>query len=117
MSSRTFDPAVLAGLHRDLGSEREVTQEIIDTFLANSPELLAAARTALARNDRAALQRAAHTLRSSAATLGAMRLSELAGDAESALSAAIPSDASVRVEAMEREFSLAALAIRGWRAP
>ncbi len=49
-------------------------REIVQVFLAEAPARLEAARGALERGDLSALERLAHSLKSSAATLGGLRL-------------------------------------------
>jgi HPt (histidine-containing phosphotransfer) domain-containing protein len=51
---------------------------VIGHFLADAPEILERLAHALAREDRSGVERALHTLRSSAAYVGAMALSNLA---------------------------------------
>ena len=71
-----MDPAALASFAKELGSSAaEIVAEIIETFLHDTPELIAGMRAAVAADDALVLDRAAHTLKSSSATVGAMRLS------------------------------------------
>jgi CheY-like chemotaxis protein/nitrogen-specific signal transduction histidine kinase len=71
-----LDSAALERLQATLGDE--ATAEVIDTFLAEGPQLLSTLRLAVERADADELRRAAHTLKSNAATFGATSLSELA---------------------------------------
>jgi hypothetical protein len=57
---------------------REVLQRIISLYLDSSAKLVAEARQAAKAGDAETLHRAAHTLKSSSATLGAMQLSKIA---------------------------------------
>lgn len=57
--------------------------ELIDTFLDDAPNLLAQMHSALTANDSDSFRRAAHSMKSNAATFGAMGLSTLAKDLES----------------------------------
>jgi CheY-like chemotaxis protein/HPt (histidine-containing phosphotransfer) domain-containing protein len=61
---------------RDLGGE-EFLGEVIDAFLADAPGLLATLRSSLADGNTDELRRAAHTLKSNGATLGAEGFAEL----------------------------------------
>jgi PAS domain S-box-containing protein len=70
-----LDPAALQTL-RDLGGSEFLT-EVIDAFLADAPALLASLRSSLERQDTEELRRAAHTLKSNGATLGAGAFAEL----------------------------------------
>lgn len=56
--------------------------ELIDTFLADAPDLIAQMKTALANNDIETFRRAAHSMKSNAATFGAAELSNLAKELE-----------------------------------
>jgi HPt (histidine-containing phosphotransfer) domain-containing protein len=71
-----LDPAALEGL-REIGGD-EFLADLIETFLADAPALLAALRG----TDADEVRRAAHTLKSNAATFGATRLSELCRELE-----------------------------------
>ncbi len=56
--------------------------ELIDAFLNDAPDLLAQMRSSLAGSDADGLRRAAHSMKSNAATFGAMELSALAKEVE-----------------------------------
>ena len=59
------------------GFDAETLAVLLDSFLADAPGLLNSIQTAIAEDDPQQLDFAAHTLKSSSATLGAIRLSEL----------------------------------------
>ncbi len=59
-------------------SGTEFINELIDTFLDDAPKLIAQMRAALEVQDADSFRRAAHSLKSNAATFGAMELAELA---------------------------------------
>jgi HPt (histidine-containing phosphotransfer) domain-containing protein len=59
-----------------VGGDTAFVGELIEQFRSDAPELLASARSALAAGDAAELRRAAHTLKSNAATFGAGRLAD-----------------------------------------
>jgi HPt (histidine-containing phosphotransfer) domain-containing protein len=71
-----IDSAVLSRLAEGTGGDASFVQELIDQFLTDAPELVAAARQAHGSGNVEDLRRAAHTLKSNAATFGAQRLSE-----------------------------------------
>ena len=56
--------------------------ELIDVFLEDTPNLITKMRSALASKDTDAFRRAAHSIKSNAATFGAMELSALAKELE-----------------------------------
>jgi CheY-like chemotaxis protein/HPt (histidine-containing phosphotransfer) domain-containing protein len=75
-----LDASVLAQLRMTLG--HAATAEIVETFLAEGPELFAALHLAVEHGDSDGLRRAAHTLKSNAATFGAAGLEELCRELE-----------------------------------
>lgn len=66
---------------RELGGD-DFVGELIDTFLAEAPSLLATLRRALEQDEADEAQRAAHTLKSNGATFGAEDFSELCRELE-----------------------------------
>jgi HPt (histidine-containing phosphotransfer) domain-containing protein len=74
-SHRALDPAVLDTL-RQLNAEGQpdVLAEVFGVFLADAPARLEAIASAVNSKDAAALQRAAHTLKGAAGTIGAVDL-------------------------------------------
>lgn len=61
---------------------RKLVRQMIDLFLSNAPERIEAARSGEKAGDLRAVERAAHSLRASAANFGANVLYELAGEIE-----------------------------------
>lgn len=81
MSGRkVLDASALARLDRIGGSEFVV--EMIDLFLENAPQRLSTARTAFDEDDVSTLHRAVHSLKSTAANLGAQALRAAAEETE-----------------------------------
>jgi two-component system sensor histidine kinase/response regulator len=73
-----LDGAVLDDLFRQIGSDNpELIEELIRIYLENSPKLIQDMEAALAAGEAKNLMRAAHTLKSSSASMGALRLSSL----------------------------------------
>lgn len=114
MTDPAFDEATLRRLHEDLGAEADVTTDIVQTFLKSADDLLREAREALAEGDAQVVRRVAHTLRSSAATVGALRLAALAKEAELALAGGARPTAE-GVEALARAFAEARGPLDAWR--
>jgi HPt (histidine-containing phosphotransfer) domain-containing protein len=79
----TLDLAVLASLRelQEIG-EPDIVAEIGGLFLEHAPQKLSAIRDAAERKDARGLQMAAHSLKSSSAYVGAMRLSALCKEME-----------------------------------
>jgi HPt (histidine-containing phosphotransfer) domain-containing protein len=78
--SPTLDPAALNRL-RDWGGEK-LLREIVRLFLANSPARMDQIRTGLEKSDPVETERGAHSLKSTAANVGATLLSELSAEFE-----------------------------------
>ncbi|HEY9646471.1 MAG TPA: PAS domain-containing protein [Chroococcidiopsis sp.] len=66
-----LDPAALQQLRDEIGQDDAILVDLIECYLDDAPTLLDSIQTALEQNDAIALKRAAHTLKSSSATLGA----------------------------------------------
>ncbi|MGK7901193.1 MAG: response regulator [Hormoscilla sp.] len=76
--AEVLDVKALQNLSEMLGPEAQtVMQEVIESYTADAPKLLEAIATAIKESDADSLHRAAHTLKGSSGTLGAMRLSSL----------------------------------------
>lgn len=87
-SPAVFDPTVLAALPMVVdGSQPAYGEEVLAMFFKTAPQILASLRQATANNDIPVAQRAAHTLKSSSATVGALALAACAADAEARLRA------------------------------
>lgn len=82
MPDPILDPAALDNLLVTVGGDRSFFVELIDTFLADSPKMIAAMRQALDSNNAEELRRAAHTLKSNSANFGAKSLSRIAKELE-----------------------------------
>ena len=72
-----LDDDVINELRVSVGGDDGFVAELAATYLAEGPEHINAMEDAAARGDAAAVVRPAHTLKSSSAALGAMRLSEI----------------------------------------
>ena len=63
-------------------TDADFISELIDTFLEDTPKQMAIMKNALAAKDVEAFRRAAHSIKSNAATFGATDLAELARELE-----------------------------------
>ncbi|MGH3028437.1 MAG: response regulator, partial [Gaiellaceae bacterium] len=70
------DAAVLDRLAESMGGDDAFVAELIQQFVADSPGLVSAARRGLETGDGEEVRRAAHTLKSNAATMGANELAD-----------------------------------------
>ncbi|MDY7229976.1 hybrid sensor histidine kinase/response regulator [Hyalangium rubrum] len=99
LSEDGFDPSKLDSL-RALGED--ALTEVVGLFLANTPGRLQAMREALATGDLETLERSAHSLKSSSAMLGAMRLASVCAQVETAASSG--AGVGPLLEVLGREF-------------
>ncbi|MBI2838948.1 MAG: response regulator [Acidobacteria bacterium] len=84
-----LEPAAFVRLRATLGDDADqVLPALIDEFLREGPRHLGVARSALEKGDTAELCRAMHTLKSTSATFGAMKLAAVAREVEEAAKAA-----------------------------
>jgi HPt (histidine-containing phosphotransfer) domain-containing protein len=80
-----IDAAALDQMLEDTGGEAEFVIEIIDDYLENACALLADIGAAVSAGDAAAGRAAAHTLKSTSASVGAVGYAAIAKEAEEAL--------------------------------
>ena len=80
MTQPTIDSATFDELKETAGAE--FVNELVDTFLAEAPLMLADLRSALAAGDADRFRRAAHSLKSNSLTFGALTLGAMARDLE-----------------------------------
>jgi PAS domain S-box-containing protein len=88
---------------RDLGGD-DFLAEVIDAFLADAPTLLATLRSSLEEGNSEELRRAAHTLKSNGATLGAEGFAELCRTLEQRAKAGELKGAAELVDRIEAEY-------------
>jgi PAS domain S-box-containing protein len=99
--------AVLDRLQEDLGGDPTIVVELIELFCADTPLVLGRMRKALADGDVETVQRLAHTLRSSSATLGANRFAALCGELEVRARDRHLADGAERLALLERSYAQA----------
>ena len=80
MTSPTIDRAALDELEDTAGAE--FVAELVDTFLAEAPVMLAELQRALDAGDADAFRRTAHSLKSNGNTFGARTFAAIAKDLE-----------------------------------
>jgi HPt (histidine-containing phosphotransfer) domain-containing protein len=82
-TQEALDPSVIQGL-RELGGTEDpgLLLELIELYLADAPQRMAEMERALASDDWKLLERAAHTLKSASANIGALGLSALCKELE-----------------------------------
>ncbi len=112
-SGNFLDQSVLASL-RELQDEGDpdIVAEVGGLFLKHSPDKVKAILEALETGDAKGLYLAAHSLKSSSAYIGAMRLSALAKDLEMMGRSDALEGANDLAKRLQEEFDLAAKALQ-----
>jgi CheY-like chemotaxis protein len=82
-----------------------VLQRIVSSYLHNTPQLLDDARQAIARADAPTLQRTAHNLKSTSATLGATTLATFCKELEGLADTQTASEAALLLSIIEHEYA------------
>jgi signal transduction histidine kinase/CheY-like chemotaxis protein/HPt (histidine-containing phosphotransfer) domain-containing protein len=106
------DEAVLARLAESTGGDEAFVAELIDRFLVDSPALVDAARHGLVAGDAEEVRRAAHTLRSNAATFGADELVDRSHRLEAAAKAGELDDGAASIDAVAEALERVHAALR-----
>jgi HPt (histidine-containing phosphotransfer) domain-containing protein len=107
----TFDESALDTLLEVIGGDRSNLLELIDSFIAEMPSLLAEMTAAAARGEASALGRTAHTMKSSARDFGALALAELCRRLEEQCRSGQPEDPNLQVAAIALELERARTAL------
>ncbi|MFQ5814381.1 MAG: Hpt domain-containing protein [Anaerolineae bacterium] len=111
-----IDPAALEEFRAVMGEDgAELVAELIDTFVEDASRLLADMREAVAREDADALERAAHGLKGSSATLAALGLSDLCQELEDMGRAGTLEGAVEIVAQVETEYEKVKVALEAMR--
>ena len=77
-----LDTGVIDELRASVGDDQAFMADLIATYVGEGTDHLAAMDAAVAARDAAQIVRPAHTLKSSSAALGAMRLAQIAREIE-----------------------------------
>ena len=93
-----LDDAVLAELREQTGGDDDFVRELVEAYVSEATGYLEAMTAAAGAGDSAAIVRPAHTLKSSSATLGAMRLAAISRGIEEAGRAGKTDDLAADVE-------------------
>jgi HPt (histidine-containing phosphotransfer) domain-containing protein len=109
-----IDRKTLDALLDSLGGDMDFLKELVDAYLESTPELLAAMRSAATSGDTAALQRAAHSLKTGSANMGALRLAALCKQLEGiSKSGAFDGLTEARIDDVVATYNEVAAALRG----
>jgi HPt (histidine-containing phosphotransfer) domain-containing protein len=111
-----LDPRALERLRAGLGKQADrMLPGLIDKFYLDAERLLGQAREALQQGQAGDLHRAAHSLKSTSATFGAMALSSAARDLEVAAREGRLERAGDQIAQAEAEFTRAKAALEAMR--
>jgi PAS domain S-box-containing protein len=114
-SSAPLDPAAIERLREVAGGEAAFMAEMIDTFLADAPAMLAQMRQSLEQGDAATFRRVAHTLKSNSRDFGATVLSEVCRDLEMMGKAGTLDGAAEKLASAEAEYAQVKAALEAMR--
>jgi HPt (histidine-containing phosphotransfer) domain-containing protein len=110
-----LDSAALENLKDMIGGDTEFFADLIDTFIADAPRMLADMRQGMEGGDVALLHRAAHSLKSNSADFGALTLSELCRELEARGKDGVLAGAAELIERVEAEYAKAETALKAIR--
>lgn len=112
-----LDNSVLAELLASTGNDMAFVRDLVETYLVEAPAQVEGIAAAVAAADAPALVRPAHTLKSSSATMGAMRLSAVARRLEMAgRSGALDASTVADAQTVRAECETASAALAAWLA-
>jgi CheY-like chemotaxis protein len=106
IDEKAFDELVTS-----VGGDTAFLGELIETYFSDAAELLATMRRALAGGNVDEFRRAAHSLKSNSANLGALRLSALARDLEMMGKAGVLDGAADKIAQAESEYAQVKVAL------
>jgi histidine phosphotransfer protein HptB len=113
MNENPIDQAVYSELQATTGVE--FVAELVDTFLAEAPGMVAELRSARADGNAERFRRAAHSIKSNANTFGAVSLASQARSLELKGLDAEPANDEAAIAALEAEHARAAAALKALR--
>ena len=110
-----LDEAVLGELSASVEGDRAFVVELINAYLADGPAHVDAIEAAISADDADALVRPAHTLKSSSATVGAMRLAAASRELEmAARSGSIDATTNAAAAGMRADWEATVAALTAW---
>lgn len=113
MSKSAIDVSMLTSLVED--TDAEFVNELIDTYLDDSPHQIAEMRQALVQHNNENFRRAAHTLKSNSANFGAGSLSEMAKELEDMAKEDNLEGATEKLQAFEVAYAQVAVELKAWK--
>lgn len=113
MSKSVIDVNMLTSLVED--TDAEFVNELIDTYLEDSPHQIAEMQRALAQHSIENFRRAAHTLKSNSANFGAGSLSEMAKELEDMAKEDNLEGATEKLTTFEAAYAQVAVELKAWQ--
>jgi CheY-like chemotaxis protein len=112
----SIDERALTRLSESTGGDEGFVSELIEQFVTEAPDLVAAMRTGFDAGDADGVRRAAHTLKSNAATFGANELAADCAALEDAAKRGELGDAPASLDAIARDLDVVRAALpETWR--
>jgi two-component system, sensor histidine kinase and response regulator len=108
-----IDPKVIESMLVLGGGGRELLAKMIDLFLQDAPQRIAAIHDAVARGDARAVRKAAHAFKSSSANLGAAALAEMCKRLERECRDGAAGESEPLLAAIEDEYAYVAADLAG----
>ena len=108
MPEPAIDRAAFADLLENVGGDRAFLAELVSTYVGDSPSLFEELRAAIGAGDAAVARRAAHSLKSTSASMGALDLSRLCREIEMVAASGTLTGLAASVDEAEAEYGRAA---------
>jgi two-component system, sensor histidine kinase and response regulator len=117
-ATTTLDAGALAGLRElDPQGRNGLLERVVKAFQESLARLSPQLRSAMAAGDLKGVRHVAHTLKSSAASIGALRLAALCGELEAAVRGGALEGLQARVDAVSAEIENVKPALENLTAP
>lgn len=107
-----IDERVFVTLLDSLGGDSDFLHELVEAYLTSTPQLLAGMRQAITAGDAAGLQRAAHSLKSGSASLGALAFAAQCREVEDMGKRGALADAEEKVGTLDAAYTEVMAALR-----
>ena len=113
-SQLTLDDKIIDQLKRDMGEDAEM---VIESYVESIDEFLCDIENRTVRTSSEDLHRWAHTIKSSAASIGAMRLAHLAAQMENSYRDRVQIDLGQQLHHMQQEYRRVNESVKKFTAP
>ena len=107
-----IDAAIWADLLESMGGDADFVAELLEAYFDDAPWLVAAMQDALSAGNADDLRRAAHSLKSTSASFGALHLSEKCKELEDLARAGALEEAAERIGQITAEYNEARAALK-----